>query len=204
MRIFTTAPDTGNFSHQQKLMVAGLQGWPVSQAHKTWTKNNCLAKIGHRIFGGKAVKKSGGRTTNYRQVKHFHPGHDPFSSSGQRYFRLSRGYFFDVKCLQFAWAICRFSKAEGSICEAGISHLSIVFDCISQTRKFVFDANNRLFLGGKIANCFLNANSLIPRCSISGNNFAPFPSVALTIIFAAVGYKILFRVQSFSKLVAQF
>ncbi len=94
LRLFAASAGAGNFSHQQKFLVAGLQGWPLSQAHKTWAKNNCLAKIGHRILGGKAVKKSGGRPTNYRRVKHFHSGQTHYSLPRPAISVFEPGLFF--------------------------------------------------------------------------------------------------------------
>ena len=93
MRIFTTSTGAGNFSHQQKFMVARLQGRPFPQTHKTWAANNSLAKIGHRKFGGKTFRKSGGRATKYRQVKIFFQV-KYISARVPQFFIASLGHFY--------------------------------------------------------------------------------------------------------------
>lgn len=59
MRIFTASTGTVNFPHQQKLLVAGLQGRPFSEPHKTWDTNNSLVKIGHIKVGRGSIQRRG-------------------------------------------------------------------------------------------------------------------------------------------------
>lgn len=47
---FAPAAGAENSSHQQKRMVAGLQGWTLSQADKAGAANDCMEGFGYRRF----------------------------------------------------------------------------------------------------------------------------------------------------------